>query len=410
MSKQSITILGATGSIGASTLAVLNLYPNDYHLFAVSGYSQIKKLFDVCQTFDPTYAVVPNQQAKTIEALINQHNKTSNKPITTQILTDDAGLDFVASHENVDIVMAAIVGSAGLQPTFSAIKAGKKVLLANKESLVMSGSLMMNAMTKFGAQILPVDSEHNAIFQCLPDDVMTTALTDGLSFSGLQQAGISHISLTASGGPFRLWTEAEIAKATPKDACKHPNWSMGQKISVDSATLMNKGLELIEACHLFSLPEDKIKVVIHPQSIVHSAVHYTDGSVLAQMGEPDMCTPIAHALAWPKRIKTQVKPLDLIAVAELNFYAPDTAKFPCLSLARQAMKVGQSAPAILNAANEVAVACFLQEKICFNDIATINEAMLSAVPAQGFSSIEEVIQIDQDIRQQTQTYIKQNYG
>jgi 1-deoxy-D-xylulose-5-phosphate reductoisomerase len=274
----------------------------------------------------------------------------------TEILTDEAGLVAVAEHPQVDIVMAAIVGAAGLLPTLAAVKASKRVLLANKEALVMSGEIMMQAAEQHQALLLPVDSEHNAIFQCLPNGYCQSERT------GQPKQGVSRILLTASGGPFLNTSLNELHDVTPAQACKHPNWSMGQKISVDSATLMNKGLELIEACHLFSISEHFVTVVIHPQSIIHSMVQYVDGSTLAQMGNPDMCTPIAHALAWPQRISTPVDALDLFVHQQLNFQQPDTIKFPALRLARHAMQAGGVAPAILNAANEIAVAAFLQQK------------------------------------------------
>ena len=314
-------------------------------------------------------------------------------------MTDEAGLITIAEHADVDIVMAAIVGAAGLLPTLAAVKAGKRVLLANKESLVMSGDIMMQAARKHNALLLPVDSEHNAIFQSLPHDYLNAERT------GQPQLGVSRILLTASGGPFLNHSLEQLHDVTPQQACKHPNWSMGQKISVDSATLMNKGLELIEACHLFAISEHFVTVVVHPQSIIHSMVQYVDGSTLAQMGNPDMCTPIAHALAWPQRIQTHVPPLDLFVNHQLDFQAPDTTRFPALSLARQAMQEGGLAPAILNAANEIAVAAFLQQKIRFTEIATVVEHTLNQIQNSAAESIELILQADQNARAIAQYFV-----
>ena len=310
-----------------------------------------------------------------------------------QILSDEAGLIAVAKHPEVDVVMAAIVGAAGLLPTLSAVKAGKRVLLANKEALVMSGDIMMRAARDHQALLLPVDSEHNAIFQCLPHDYMNA------DAHGKPVKGVSRILLTASGGPFRQHSLQQLHEVTPQQACKHPNWSMGQKISVDSATLMNKGLELIEACHLFSIAEHFVTVVVHPESIIHSMVQYVDGSTLAQMGNPDMCTPIAHALAWPERIQTHVPALDLFAQQQLNFQEPDIVRFPALKLAREAMKAGGVVPAILNAANEVAVAAFLKEQIRFTHIAEIVEQTLNTVHNRSAEQLETILEADTQARE-----------
>ncbi|MHA3052639.1 1-deoxy-D-xylulose-5-phosphate reductoisomerase [Acinetobacter sp. ANC 4641] len=385
--SQSVCILGATGSIGESTLKVLQQHPDKYSVFAVTAYSRLEKLVEICKQFHPQVAVVPSTQQDRLAQLFKQHRIDY-----TEILTDEAGLVAVAEHPQVDIVMAAIVGAAGLLPTLAAVKASKRVLLANKEALVMSGEIMMQAAEQHQALLLPVDSEHNAIFQCLPNDYCQSERT------GQPKQGVSRILLTASGGPFLNTALNDLHDVTPAQACKHPNWSMGQKISVDSATLMNKGLELIEACHLFSISEHFVTVVIHPQSIIHSMVQYVDGSTLAQMGNPDMCTPIAHALAWPQRISSPVDALDLFVHQQLNFQQPDTIKFPALSLARHAMQAGGVAPAILNAANEIAVAAFLQQKIKFTAIPEVVEHTLNDMENAQANSLETILQADQFAR------------
>ncbi|PVZ84490.1 1-deoxy-D-xylulose-5-phosphate reductoisomerase [Serratia sp. S1B] len=385
--SQSVCILGATGSIGESTLKVLQQHPDKYSVFAVTAYSRLEKLVEICKQFHPQVAVVPSTQQDRLAQLFKQHQIDY-----TEILTDDAGLVAVAEHPQVDIVMAAIVGAAGLLPTLAAVKASKRVLLANKEALVMSGEIMMQAAEQHQALLLPVDSEHNAIFQCLPNGYCQSERT------GQPKQGVSRILLTASGGPFLNTSLNDLYNVTPAQACKHPNWSMGQKISVDSATLMNKGLELIEACHLFSISEHFVTVVIHPQSIIHSMVQYVDGSTLAQMGNPDMCTPIAHALAWPQRISTPVDALDLFVHQQLNFQQPDTIKFPALRLARHAMQAGGVAPAILNAANEIAVAAFLQQKIKFTAIPEVVEHTLNDMENAQANSLETILQADQFAR------------
>ena len=385
--SQSVCILGATGSIGESTLKVLQQHPDKYSVFAVTAYSRLEKLVEICKQFHPQVAVVPSTQQDRLAQLFKQHQIDY-----TEILTDEAGLVAVAEHPQVDIVMAAIVGAAGLLPTLAAVKASKRVLLANKEALVMSGEIMMQAAEQHQALLLPVDSEHNAIFQCLPNGYCQSDRT------GQPKQGVSRILLTASGGPFLNTSLNDLHDVTPAQACKHPNWSMGQKISVDSATLMNKGLELIEACHLFSISEHFVTVVIHPQSIIHSMVQYVDGSTLAQMGNPDMCTPIAHALAWPQRISTPVDALDLFVHQQLNFQQPDTIKFPALRLARHAMQAGGVAPAILNAANEIAVAAFLQQKIKFTAIPEVVEHTLNDMENAQANSLETILQADQFAR------------
>ena len=384
--SQSVCILGVTGSIGQSTLKILDQHLHEYSVFAVTAYSRIKELIEICKQYQPKIVVVPPEKVDELNNILKAENISG-----IEILSGENGLQTVASHPEVDVVMAAIVGAAGLLPTLAAVKAGKRVLLANKEALVMSGDIMMQAAKDHQALLLPVDSEHNAIFQCLPQNYLQ------IETNNEPQLGVSQILLTASGGPFLNHSLDDLKKVTPAQACKHPNWSMGRKISVDSATLMNKGLELIEACHLFSIKEHFVTVVVHPQSIIHSMVQYVDGSTLAQMGNPDMCTPIAHALAWPKRIQTHVPPLDVFA-HQLSFQAPDTNRFPALKLARQAMQSGGLAPAILNAANEIAVDAFLNEKIGFLDISNVVEQTLSQVENASAQSLELILETDQIAR------------
>ena len=381
--SQSVCILGVTGSIGQSTLKILEQHPEEYSVFAVTAHSRIVELVEICKQYRPKVAVVPAYKVDELQQLLARENLND-----IEILQGEAGLIEVASLPEVDVVMAAIVGAAGLLPTLAAVKAGKRVLLANKEALVMSGDLMMQAVHDYKATLLPVDSEHNAIFQCLPEGYFQAKR------NGQPKMGVSRVLLTASGGPFLNHTLEQLEMVTPAQACKHPKWSMGQKISVDSATLMNKGLELIEACHLFAISEHFVTVVVHPQSIIHSMVQYVDGSTLAQMGNPDMCTPIAHALAWPKRIQTHVPPLDLFTHTHLNFQEPDTTRFPALKLARQAMQAGGLAPAILNAANEIAVAAFLNNQIGFTQIPNIVEATLNQLENNAADSVEVILQAD----------------
>ncbi|MBJ8480334.1 1-deoxy-D-xylulose-5-phosphate reductoisomerase [Acinetobacter pittii] len=391
---QSVCILGVTGSIGQSTLKILNQHPDKYSVFAISAHSRISELVNICKQFQPKVVVVPKQKVDELAVLF-----VKNELQDIEILTDQEGLVSIASHPDVDVVMAAIVGAAGLLPTLAAVKAGKRVLLANKEALVMSGEIMMQAARDHQALLLPVDSEHNAIFQSLPHNYLEAER------NGQPQQGVSRILLTASGGPFLNHSLEQLEKVTPAQACKHPNWSMGQKISVDSATLMNKGLELIEACHLFSISEHFVTVVVHPQSIIHSMVQYVDGSTLAQMGNPDMCTPIAHALAWPERLQTNVPALDLFEYSQLNFQAPDIQKFPALDLARQAMRAGGLAPTILNAANEVAVAAFLKEQIGFTNIPQVVEHTLQKLENSVADNIESILNKDEVARHVAQQYI-----
>lgn len=380
---QRITVLGATGSIGLSTLDVIARHPERYQAYALSGYSRLGELLALCLRHAPMFAVVPGDEAaQQLQADLRAAGSS------TEVLVGEQGLCQVAADPQVDAVMAAIVGAAGLRPTLAAVEAGKKVLLANKEALVMSGALFMQAVQRSGAVLLPIDSEHNAIFQCLPGDYAR----------GLAQVGVRRILLTASGGPFRETPQAELEHVTPEQACAHPNWSMGRKISVDSASMMNKGLELIEACWLFDAKPAQVEVVVHPQSVIHSLVDYVDGSVLAQLGNPDMRTPIANALAWPQRIDSGVAPLDLFAVARLDFQAPDEQRFPCLRLAREAADAGNSAPAMLNAANEVAVEAFLQRRIRFPQIPSIIEHVLNQEAVVAVPTLEAVFAADQRAR------------
>ena len=359
---QIVTLLGATGSIGESTLDVISLHPDKYSIYALTGCRQLEKLAQQSVKFSAKYAVVTDESsAIQLTALIKQLKGS------TEVLFGTDALSEVASNNQVDIVMAAIVGAAGLLPTLSAVESGKKVLLANKESLVMAGSLFMNAVKQNDATLLPIDSEHNAIFQCLPQNLGDTS-----------QSSIKKLILSASGGPFRSWDIEKIASATPAQACAHPNWNMGNKISVDSASMMNKGLECIEAKWLFDTSMDKIEVLIHPQSIVHSLVQYVDGSVLAQLGNPDMKTPIAYGLAWPDRLTSGVADLNLSEIAQLSFEKPDLERFPCLQLAYNAAKLGGDAPAVLNAANEIAVESFLAGRVGFSAIAHIVEKTLES--------------------------------
>ena len=374
MTKRSITVLGATGSIGLSTLDVIRRHPDRFSVYALTAGTRADELATLCREFRPAVAVMADAEAaERLKALL------ADMP-ETRVLAGEAGLCEVAASAESDTVMAAIVGAAGLAPTLAAVRAGKRVLLANKEALVMSGKLFMDAVERHGAELLPIDSEHNAIFQCMPADKVRDP----------RGAGITRILLTASGGPFREYAAEDLRAVTPAQACAHPNWSMGQKISVDSATLMNKGLELIEACWLFNTTPANVQVHVHPESIIHSMVEYADGSVLAQLGSPDMRTPIANGLAWPERIEAGVAPLDLFAIGRFHFERPDLQRFPCLRLAAEAFAAGGTAPAVLNAANEVAVAAFLEGRLCFADIPVIIERTLTAtdvVPADSFDTI-----------------------
>jgi 1-deoxy-D-xylulose-5-phosphate reductoisomerase len=379
VSKTWITVLGATGSIGVSTLDVIARHSEQYAVYALTGFSRMAELQAQCLEHRPIFAVVAEeQQAKSLQQALRAAG------CTTEVLWGSNALAQVAEDPQVDAVMAAIVGAAGLAPTLAAVQAGKRVLLANKEALVMSGALFMQAVRHSGAVLLPIDSEHNAIFQCMPANYA----------AGLGQVGVRRILLTASGGPFRDMCAQDLKNVTPQQACAHPNWSMGQKISVDSASMMNKGLELIEACWLFDARPEQIEVVVHPQSVVHSLVDYVDGSVIAQLGNPDMRTPIAHALAWPERIDSGVNALDLLAIGRLDFRAPDRELFPCLELARQAAEAGGTACAQLNAANEVAVEAFLAGRIGFTDIPVIIEATLNRMAPEPVQDLNHIMAAD----------------
>ena len=389
MSTQWITILGATGSIGLSTLDVVTRHPQRYSVFALTGMTKIQLLAEQCQKHRPKYAVVmDNYSAEQLNALLKPFD------VPTQVLVGVDALCEVSRDSQVDIVMAAIVGAAGLVPTLAAVKANKKVLLANKEALVMAGHLFMEALKDSTAVLLPIDSEHNAIFQCLPQNK-----------NDLSAVGVSKLLLSASGGPFRGWTTDQMKDVTPEQACAHPNWSMGNKISVDSATLMNKGLELIEACWLFDMQESQIEIVVHPQSIIHSLVQYVDGSVIAQLGNPDMRTPIAHALAWPDRIDSGVKNLDLFDVSRLDFERPNFNDFPCLTQAYEAARIGRDAPAMLNAANEIAVQAFLDKRIRFTQIADVVKETMSVSTFNEPESLTAVQESDLKARSLAADYI-----
>ena len=376
---QSLTILGSTGSIGVSTLDVVARHPDRFRVVALSAHTHADRLFEQCARFRPRYAVAVDGGAA-----VTLRERLRSAGFGTEVLSGAEALEDIARLPEVDSVMAAIVGAAGLRAGLAAAEAGKKVMLANKEALVMAGPLFIEAVQRNRAVLLPIDSEHNAIFQALPRD-----------FRGnLDEVGVRRILLTASGGPFREASPEQLATVTPSEACAHPNWSMGRKISVDSATLMNKGLEVIEAHWLFDAPPERIQIVIHPQSVIHSMVEYVDGSVIAQLGNPDMRTPIAHALAFPERIEAGVTALDLVQVGALTFEAPDRTRFPCLTLAYDALRAGGTAPAILNAANEVAVAAFLDSRLRFVEIAKIIELVLHRVPWTSAVSIEDILDAD----------------
>ncbi len=377
MTRQRLTILGATGSIGVSTLDVVARHPELFEVVALTGHRRLDVLETQCRRHRPRYAVVGDAVGAKVLA-------SALAGIGTEVLAGPAALKEVAALDEADTVMAAIVGAAGLSPTLAAVRAGKKVLLANKEALVMAGALFMAEVSRRGTPLLPIDSEHNAVFQSLPR-----------GFDGnLATCGVRKVLLTASGGPFRTTPIEALAHVTPAQACAHPNWVMGRKISVDSATMMNKGLEVIEARWLFNAMPDQIEVVIHPESVIHSLVQYIDGSVLAQLGNPDMRTPIAHALAYPERIEAGVPPLDLFEIGRLNFERPDLRRFPCLSLAFQALRAGGNAPAVLNAANEVAVQAFLEGQLAYPDIARVIAVSLDEVPGAAAETLEAVMAAD----------------
>jgi len=386
--QRRVAILGSTGSIGVNTLDVIRSHPERYQVVALTANQQVDRLLAQCREFKPRIAVIGDaQSAKQLTAAVLQEK------IPTTVLYGAEALVSAVNDSACDTVMAAIVGAAGLLPTLAAARAGKRVLLANKEALVMSGDLLMQAVRDSGAELIPIDSEHNAIFQCLPAG-FNALHTD----AARAECGVEELWLTASGGPFRTTPLVDLANITPDQACAHPNWVMGRKISVDSATMMNKGLEVIEAQWLFGVPLDNIRVLIHPQSVVHSMVRYRDGSVIAQLGQPDMRTPIAYGLAWPQRIAAGVMPLDLTQLAALNFAVPDFKQFPCLSLAFAAARIGGTAPAILNAANEIAVGAFLASEMSYLQIASLVEQVLEQVSATQAQTLDEVLDADQTAR------------
>jgi 1-deoxy-D-xylulose-5-phosphate reductoisomerase len=387
----SITILGATGSIGLSTLDVIARHPERFTVFALTAYQQIDRLAELCIRFQPVYAVVASAtQASVLQVQLQA------AAVATEVLFGEQALCDVAQASEADAVMAAIVGAAGLKPTLAAAKVGKTIYLANKETLVVAGALFMQTVQQNGARLLPVDSEHNAIFQALPADYQ----------GDLKQAGVASLILTASGGPFLHTALADFAAITPEAAIRHPNWQMGRKISVDSASMMNKGLELIEARWLFNATAKQLEVVVHPQSVIHSMVRYIDGSVLAQMGEPDMRIPIAHCLGLPARIESGVKQLDFTRLSGLNFLAPDLVRFPCLKLAYDVLHSGHAASScILNAANEIAVDAFLNGLIRFTDLASVSDSCLQHFSGQSASSIEELLLLDAQVRSIARTWV-----
>jgi len=385
---KNLTILGATGTIGVNTLDVVARHPDKFRVLALTGQNQLEKLADQCRRFRPRYAVVMEaDKAQALRAMLPDES--------TEILAGIEALEYVASHPEVDSVMAAIVGAAGLRPALAAARAGKQVLLANKETLVMAGRFFMEAVREHGATLLPIDSEHNAVFQSMP------ATYDG----DMHRFGVRRILLTASGGPFRTRAVETLKDVTPEQAVAHPNWVMGRKISVDSATMMNKGLEVIEASWLFNAKPAEIEVVIHPQSIIHSMVEYLDGSVLAQLSNPDMRTPIAHSLAYPNRVEAGVSWLDLAKIGTLTFEKPDFARFPCLKLAYQALETGGAAPAILNAANEEAVAAFLDHRLPYLGIAQTLEAVLEKLSGLSADSLEALTVADEEARAKAREHI-----
>ncbi|MFY0989377.1 1-deoxy-D-xylulose-5-phosphate reductoisomerase [Halomonas sp. C05BenzN] len=387
---RSVAVLGATGSIGTSTLDVIARHPERYRVHALTAHRSREALLRQCRVHRPAVAVLDGEADA---AWLREQLREAG--LATEVRVGAGALVEVVEASEVEVVMAAIVGAAGLLPTLAAVRAGKRVLLANKEALVMSGALFMEAVAGSGATLLPIDSEHNAIYQCLPAEHR----------GGLGRHGVTQLLLTASGGPFRGWSAEALAGVSPEQACAHPNWSMGRKISVDSATLMNKGLELIEACWLFDARPEQVKVVVHPQSVIHSMAAYADGSVIAQLGNPDMRTPIAYGLAWPERIDAGVEALDLFAVARLDFEAPDETSFPCLRLAREAMAAGGTAPAVLNAANEVAVEAFLDGRLGFTGIGELVARVRDARPVEAATDLETVLNADARARQAARDWL-----
>ena len=390
--NQQVVILGATGSIGVSTLKVIGLHPDRFSVFAISGHSQLELLVNQALAFAPRYIVLTDaSKYQELQDMLALANCYSELVVGAQALND------ICAHPEVDTVMSAIVGAAGLAPTLAAVRAGKRVLLANTEALVMSGELFMQEVRKHKAQLLPIDSEHNAIFQCLPPDYRYAQLTS---------SGISHLLLTGSGGPFLRTPLEDFAKITADQACAHPNWDMGRKISVDSATMMNKGLEFIEAKWLFGVDESKIEVVIHPQSTIHSMVQYIDGSVIAQLGNPDMCTPIAYGLSYPERIDAGVANLDFASLRDFSFSTACKTRYPNLYLAIDACKHGQTATTALNASNEIAVDAFLQGQVSFTDIHSLNAQVLDSIDLPILASIDEIMAFDAQVRVKTQSILE----
>jgi 1-deoxy-D-xylulose-5-phosphate reductoisomerase len=394
-SQRGIAILGSTGSIGRSTLAVIALHPEAFKVAVLGAFNSWQVIVEQAKVFRPeTVVLVDADAAAQARAALREAGSA------TQVESGEQALKDAVSAANVHMVMAAIVGAAGLQPTLAAVRAGKRVFLANKEALVMTGRLLMDEVRRGGAELIPIDSEHNAIFQCMPGGYLPGDAADG----------VTRVILTASGGPFRSTSAEKMANVTPDEACAHPKWKMGRKISVDSATLMNKGLEVIEATLLFGLPESRVDVVVHPQSVVHSLVEYADGSMLAQLGAPDMRTPIAQALAWPARFASGVQSLDLLAVGRLEFEPPDHVRFPSLTLARAAARAGGTAPTVLNAANEVAVQAFLDLRLNFVGISTVIDRVLQRLNSSPVKTLGDVLEADAAARRLAMTLIKLSAG
>jgi 1-deoxy-D-xylulose-5-phosphate reductoisomerase len=393
--QRGIAILGSTGSIGRSTLAVIALHPEAFKVAVLGAFSSWQVIVEQAKVFRPdTVVLVDERAAAQARAALRDCGSA------TQVESGEGALSSAVSAANVQMVMAAIVGAAGLQPTLAAVRAGKRVFLANKEALVMTGRLLMDEVRRAGAELIPIDSEHNAIFQCMPAGYLP----------GSPAAGVTRVLLTASGGPFRTTDVTKLPHVTPDEACAHPKWKMGRKISVDSATLMNKGLEVIEATLLFDLPETKVDVVVHPQSVIHSLVEYADGSMLAQLGAPDMRTPIAQALAWPERITSGVQSLDLIAIGQLGFEPPDYIRFPCLALARAAARTGGTSPTVLNAANEVAVQAFLDGRLNFVGISTVIDKVLQRADSSPVKALGDVLDADAAARRLAVSLIELSSG
>ena len=398
MTPQGLCILGSTGTIGVNTLDVVSRHPDRFKVIALTAHKQVDVLFEQCSQYQPRYAVMSDAAAAEQLSL-----RIKDAGLEIKVSSGLEGQCQAASRNQVDAVMAGIVGAAGLMPTLEAVRAGKRVMIANKEPLVMMGQVFVEEASRSGATLLPIDSEHNAIFQCLPESLQKNGATPGED--DLRRLGISRILLTGSGGPFLRMDPDKLAAVTPEQACAHPNWVMGRKISVDSATMMNKGLELIEACALFGTDPDHIEIVVHPQSVIHSMVEYDDGSILAQLGNPDMRTPIAHALAWPERIESGVAKLDFLTMASLQFEAPDWQRFPALRLARHAAEKGGTLPTVLNAANEVAVAAFLDERLAFDQISTVVEKTMAAIGHTDAQDLDAVLSADATAREHANVYI-----